>query len=47
MEASSGARHPASEWMPLQKLDEVERAERLERPDRFVVPHPKRRGMAV
>jgi hypothetical protein len=31
MEASWGARHPASGWMPLQKLDEVERAERIER----------------
>jgi hypothetical protein len=28
-------------WEPLQKLDKVER------PDRLVVPRPKRRGMAV
>jgi hypothetical protein len=31
MEAFLGARHPASGWMPLQKLDKVERPERIER----------------
>jgi hypothetical protein len=28
-EASWGARHTAPEWEPLQKLDKVERAERI------------------